>query len=208
MAGYRFFPKRTVHLAVIDPGVGSTREAIALRTADYFFVGPDNGVLSWALRAEKIKAIHSLKNESYFLSPVSRTFHGRDIFASVAAHLSCGVPIGEFGPAQKDFVRLPWPATRLLRGGAEGEILYFDRFGNAITNLDTVSIGSLDQNRIEVSVKGKRLCSVCGSYDAVAPGKPLAVIGSSGFLEIAVNGDNAAKRLRLRVGEAVKLEGR
>ena len=207
-AAYHFLPKGTVHLGVVDPGVGSKRKAVAVQTADYMFVGPDNGLLSWALRAENIKAIHSLQNEAYFLSPVSRTFHGRDIFAPVVAHLSRGVPISKFGPPQTDLVCLPWPELRRTDGRLVGEIIYLDRFGNAITNIDTASLHALGKRKIGVMAKGKRLCSLRDHYGAVPAGKPVAVIDSSGFLEIAINGGNAAKQLRLRVGDSVKLEGK
>src|ERR1022692_3910288 len=103
-AAWRFFPKGTIHVAVVDPGVGSTRKAIAVQTPEHWFVGPDNGVLSWALARQKVMAIHSLENGAYFAHPVSQTFHGRDIFAPVAAHLSRGVPIRKLGAALKDFV--------------------------------------------------------------------------------------------------------
>src|SRR6185437_8130238 len=106
-AGCRFFPKATIHVAVVDPGVGSERRAIAVRTSDYFFVGPDNGVLSLALAGENIKAIHRITNERLFRHPISNTFHGRDIFAPVAGHLSKGLPVRRLGPAMKSFVRLP-----------------------------------------------------------------------------------------------------
>src|SRR5208282_3166379 len=129
-ASCRYFPKGTVHVAVVDPGVGSRRKAIAVQTAKSIFVGPDNGVLSWALAKEKITAIHALENEAYFLQPVSRTFHGRDVFAPVAAYLSRGLPIRKLGRALKDFVRLTWPEPRVRRGGIEGEVVYIDRFGN------------------------------------------------------------------------------
>ncbi len=112
LAGYRFFPKGTVHDAVVDPGVGKARKAIAVQTARYCFVGPDNGVLSLALANEKIQTIRSLENREYFLHPISRTFHGRDVFAPVAAHLSRGVPIQKLGRGLKDFVRLDWPRPR------------------------------------------------------------------------------------------------
>jgi S-adenosylmethionine hydrolase len=136
-ASHRFFPKGTVHVAVVDPDVGSNRKAIAVQTAKAVFVGPDNGVLSWALAKEKVTAIHALENEAYFVQPVSRTFHGRDVFAPVAAHLSRGVPIRKLGPALKGFVRLDWPEPQARRGGFEGEVVYIDRFGNAITNLES-----------------------------------------------------------------------
>jgi S-adenosyl-L-methionine hydrolase (adenosine-forming) len=203
MASCRFFPKGTVHLAVVDPGVGTSRRAIAVQTADFFFVGPDNGVMSWALARERIKAIRALENEKYFLRPVSGTFHGRDIFAPVAAHLSRGVPIRGLGPAQEDFMRLPWPKSRLRHPGVEGEVLYLDRFGNAITNIEADAVRSLGEGALHVFVGRKRLCPIGAFYQSVPSGRPVAVLGSSGFLEIAVNGGSAAQQLGLRVGQAV-----
>src|SRR5262249_301422 len=105
-ASCTYFPRGTVCVAVVDPGVGSARRAIAVQTASYIFIGPDNGVLSWALANEKVKEVRALENSEFFLQPVSRTFHGRDIFAPVAAYLSRGVPLRRFGPALKDFVQL------------------------------------------------------------------------------------------------------
>jgi len=131
-ASYWLFPRGTIHLAVVDPGVGSQRKAIAVRTTDYVFLGPDNGVLSWALARQKVRAIHALENEHYFLRNVSRTFHGRDIFSPVAAHLSRGVSIKRLGPPLLDFQRLEWPEPRQRKGRIEGQVVYIDRFGNAI----------------------------------------------------------------------------
>ena len=147
-ASCRFFPKGTVHVAVIDPGVGGRRKAIAVQTANYFFVGPDNGVLSFALAREKIKSLHRLENPDCFLQPVSQTFHGRDIFAPVAAHLGCGTSVGKLGPAQKGFVRLSWPQPRVRRNRIEGEVVFIDRFGNAMTNIKNSSLSR--QGRLEV----------------------------------------------------------
>jgi len=203
VASYGLFPRKTAHVAVVDPGVGSRRAAIAVQTTNYFFVGPDNGVLSLALSKEKIKHIHRLTNEKLFLQPVSRTFHGRDIFAPVAAHLSRGVPIHKFGPALKDFVRLDWPQPRTTPTGIQGEIVYIDRFGNTITNINSPSLVERKQTRIEVFVKRKRLCQVKEFYQVVPVGMPVGVVGSSGFLEIAVNGGSAARKLGLRIGDTV-----
>ena len=167
-ASYRFFPKGTVHVAVVDPGVGSRRKAIAVQTAKGFFVGPDNGVLSWALVKEKAKAVHALENEAYFLKPVSQTFHGRDVFAPVAAHLSRGVPIKKLGPALKDFVRLDWPEPRRQRGGIEGEVVYIDRFGNAITNLEERPVAGVPiAASCEVYAKRRRVCPLRTFYQGV-----------------------------------------
>ena len=204
-ASHRFFPKGTIHVAVVDPGVGSRRKAIAVQTAKGVFVGPDNGVLSWALAGEKVRAIHALENEAYFLQPVSRTFHGRDIFAPAAAHLSRGLPIQKLGPALKNFVRLDWPEPRVRRGGVEGEVVYIDRFGNAITNLEGSLLEGSSRASCEVYAKRRWVCPLKTFYQAVAPKTPVALVGSSGFLEVAMNGGSAAKALSVRVGTRVVL---
>jgi len=202
-AGCQFFPKGTVHVAVVDPGVGGARKAIAVRTANYFFVGPDNGVLSFALTREKIKSVRRLENADYFLQPVSRTFHGRDIFAPVAAHLSRGARVSKFGPPQKDFVRLPWPRPRARANRVEGEVVFIDRFGNAITNIANADLNT--PNRLKVFLGRKLLCPVKPFYQSVSAGRAVAVPGSGGFLEIAVNGGSATKRFGLKPGDRVKL---
>ena len=176
-----------------------------MQTTNGLFVGPDNGVLSWALANEKVRAVHALENEAYFLKPVSRTFHGRDVFAPVAAHLSSGVPITKFGPVLKDFVRLDWPEPRRQRGGIKGEVLYIDRFGNAITNLESSLLRGSDLAACEVSARRRWVCPLRPFYQAVAPKTPVALAGSSGFLEIAINGGSAEEALGVRIGTPVVL---
>jgi len=205
MAGCQFFPRGTVHVAVVDPGVGSARRAIAVQTEQHFFVGPDNGVLSFALAGQKIKAIRQLTNEKFFLKPVSHTFHGRDVFAPVAAHLSSGVPIQKLGPALNGFVRIEWPPPRIARSGIKGEVVYVDRFGNAITNIPNESLRNW---KWQVFRGRKNICSVKPFYQSVRAGQPVAVPGSSGFLEIAVNGGSAERRLGLKIGDPVDLQAR
>jgi S-adenosylmethionine hydrolase len=202
-AACRFFPKHTVHVAVIDPGVGSERKAIAVRTSDYFFVGPDNGVLSLALAHENIKAVHRITNDRLFRRPVSNTFHGRDVFAPVAAHLSKGLHIRSLGPAAKNFVQLSRPGLRRRAESISGEIVYIDRFGNAITDIRAEALDLRTVSLCEVFVKGRSLGKVQPFYEAAPRGKPAVVRGSSGFLEIAVNGYSAEKRLHLKIGDEV-----
>ncbi|HVV74277.1 MAG TPA: SAM-dependent chlorinase/fluorinase [Verrucomicrobiae bacterium] len=204
-ASYSFFPRGTIHLVVVDPGVGSKRKGIAVQTEQFCFVGPDNGVLSWALRREKIKSIHSLENSKFFLKPPSHTFHGRDVFAPVAAHLSHGTPIQRFGPRMSEPVHLPWPPPRRTRMGLEGEVIYVDRFGNALTNIESGELESGGGRGWSV-LAGRCLCPVESFYQAVPAGRPVAVIGSSGFLEIAVNGGSAAESFKLRPGTPVRLK--
>ena len=200
-ASCRFFPKGTVHVAVVDPGVGGARKAIGVQTAKYFFVGPDNGVLSFALAREKIKSMHRLENAEYFLRPVSKTFHGRDIFGPIAAHLCLGTPVHRLGSVQKEFVRLIWPRPCIGRNWIKGEVILIDRFGNAITNIENLDLGR--RSGLEIFLGRKRLCPVGEFYQSVPTGKALAVPGSTGFLEIALNGGSAAKRFRLKVGSKV-----
>lgn len=203
MASWRYFPAGTVHVVVVDPGVGSRRQAIAVQTRNAVFIGPDNGVLSWALEDEKIKTIRLLENREYFLETISRTFHGRDIFAPAAAHTSRGVPIARLGRALRDFHRLAWPAPVKRADEIRGEIIYVERFGNAITN---VAAEMISGKTASVSLTaGKRTVHInmAEFYAAVPVNEPVAVIGSCGFLEIAVNGGAAARQLGLKIGDEV-----
>jgi S-adenosylmethionine hydrolase len=204
---YAFFPRDTIHVAIVDPGVGTSRGAIAVRTDHYVFLGPDNGVLSWALSRERVRAVHTLENRRYFLPEVSSTFHGRDVFAPVAARLSTGFPLKELGPARADFIRLDWPEPTLSRRGIQGEVLYIDRFGNAITNIAARHLTSLPRNPT-IFLRKKRLCAVAATYQSVPFGSPVAMVGSSGFLEIAIHGGSAAQRLRLRRGMRIDVRNR
>ncbi|MGA3267483.1 MAG: SAM-dependent chlorinase/fluorinase [Verrucomicrobiota bacterium] len=205
-AACRFFPKGTVHVAVVDPGVGSARRAITVRCPDYFFVGPDNGILSLALAQEKIKWVRRLENSDYFLQPVSHTFHGRDVFAPVAAHLCRGVAMRQLGPAQRDIVRLPWPQPRVHRRRIDGVVVFIDRFGNAITNIAHASTppGGMDAGG-RLFLGRKLFCPVKAFYQSVPAGQAVAVPGSSGFLEIAVNGGSAARRFGLRIDDRISV---
>jgi S-adenosylmethionine hydrolase len=155
------------------------------------------------LRNERVKRIQLLENTRYFLSSISQTFHGRDVFAPVAAHLADGVPIQKLGPDRRDFVRLRWPEPRILKCRIEAEVVYIDRFGNAITNLDAGALRVSQPIVCDVRAKPARKCPVKSCYQAVQPGKPVAVLGSSGFLEIAVNGGSAEKRLGIKIGTRV-----
>jgi S-adenosylmethionine hydrolase len=207
-ASCRFFPKGTVHVAVVDPGVGSARRPIAVQTTDYYFVGPDNGVLSLALVHETIKQVRVLESAKYFLQPVSRTFHGRDIFAPVAAQLSNGLSMQKLGRTVKDFTQLTWPEVKRTAHTIAGEILYLDRFGNAITNVERAALSDLELTQCTVSGRGQWRCPVGAFYQGVPRGQPVALIGSTGRLEIAVNGGSAAKQLHLRIGDRVVLRRR
>jgi S-adenosyl-L-methionine hydrolase (adenosine-forming) len=207
-SAFRYFPPGTIHVGVVDPGVGSDRRAIAVRTRNYLFVGPDNGLLSCALDCEEVVAVHALKHSKYFLPQVSRTFHGRDVFAPVAAHLANGLPIAKLGGRLADYVRLSMPAPAIRKASVVGEVLYIDQFGNALTNLDAISLSDFICRRrgdesVAVYLRRQHIGSLSACYASVPKGRPVAVIGSSGFLEIAVNGGHAARALKISLGDLV-----
>jgi len=198
-ASYHYFPPKSIHLAVIDPGVGSLRKAIAVRTPKYFFVAPDNGVLSLALAREKIQEIRLLENKKFFLQTVSQTFHGRDVFAPVAAHLSRGLSLKKLGPEQATYMKVERPKPIRWGSSFAGQIIYIDRFGNALTNIHNDQLSP--EQRYGMVFKGQKpLASMAANYQAVPAGQPVAVPGSSGFIEIAINGGHAAKYLLLKTG--------
>jgi S-adenosyl-L-methionine hydrolase (adenosine-forming) len=201
-ASYRFFPQGTIHVAVVDPGVGSARKAMAVRTPRFIFVGPDNGVLSWALRNEEVLEVRGLENERYFAGAVSRTFQGRDLFAPVAAWLSRGVKFSTLGPKLPALLKLPWPEPARTAGGWRGEIVYIDRYGNCVTNLPAELVPQSVRRKVVVK---KRPIPLKDFYAAVDRGKPLAIASSNGFLEVAVNGGSAAKQLKLVIGSPLEL---
>jgi len=205
MAAAPYFPKGTIHVVVVDPGVGSQRRAIAVKTKRALFIGPDNGVLTWALRKETIVTARQITDEKFFQHPVSRTFHGRDIFAPTSAHLCAGKKFSQLGPKINDWVQLPWPNPAQSEKGLAGEIIYIDRFGNAITNLAHDLLREDEWARAKIVLKRHKLGAPSNSYAATKPGKLLAILSSAGFLEIAVNGGAATRQLKLNCGDAVKV---
>lgn len=188
---WRRFPEGTVHVAVVDPGVGTSRRCVAVESDRRFLVGPDNGILSPALLLAGARAVALAVPPS-----ASRTFHGRDVFAPVAAALAQGTPLDSLGaPLDAPVVRRTREAVRREDGAVVGEVIAIDRFGNAITNL----LGA----RSGVVAAGGRPVPIRGTYADVAPGAPVAISGSSGLLEIAVREGNAAAALGLTRGAAV-----
>ena len=210
---YKFFPQGTVHVAVVDPGVGGGRRAVILRASRYFFVAPDNGVLSHVLAEAGGKEdgcghrglgwggeAVSLSNPDYWLTPPSATFHGRDIFAPVAAHLSLGVPLDRFGESISSLVSLPISKPRLEgEGTLVGHVVHIDHFGNLITDIEP---GDLSHQDPVIEVCGRRIEGLSPYYEA--GGELLALIGSVGTLEIAVRNGSAARVLGAGIGAEVK----
>jgi S-adenosyl-L-methionine hydrolase (adenosine-forming) len=194
-----FFPAETIHVAVIDPGVGSPRKAIAIRTPRATFLGPDNGVLSWAVREEDQLEIRSVENPELFLPHLSSTFHGRDLFAPAAAWLAGKRELRDLGPELADFQRTDWPNPVRVQEGWKTEVIHVDVYGNAITALPAERARAAN---FVLLPRGARI--PFGQFYAVVPrGSPVALIGSSGFVEIAINQGDAANELSLSAGSEV-----
>jgi len=203
---FRYFPSGTVHLVVVDPGVGSKRKKILVKTKNYFFIAPDNGVLSLALRDERPLKIIEITNKKYFLKPTSDTFHGRDIFAPVAAYLSKGENIQKFGKPAKSFKTLELPRIKVSNHELNGEIVYIDRFGNLVSNIDKYALRKFIKNkRFKISIKNKTIDKLSSSYCAGTHFGPLALIDSFNLLEIAINCGSARDYLRVAKGEKIKV---
>lgn len=198
---YQYYPPDTIHLVVVDPGVGSQRKPIVIQTEKYFFVGPDNGVFSW-IEQPFHKIIH-LTNAKYFLNPVSSTFHARDIFAPVSAYLSLGVKAEEFGKPIKKIVKIEVPNPRFQKDKIIGEIIQVDNFGNLISN---IGLDKLKKGIKSIKIKGRKILKISRSFSNVAEGEILAYWGSAGFLEIGVNCGSAAQVLNSRVGDKVEIK--
>jgi S-adenosyl-L-methionine hydrolase (adenosine-forming) len=208
-SAYPYFPKGTAHVIVVDPGVGSDRNIIALEAAGSFFLAPDNGVLTLILEKASVNRAVKVENRRFFLENVSRTFHGRDIFAPVAAHLSMGGDINELGPCivPSALVYLPIPKPVSSKTGELiGTVIDIDRFGNLITNIDESIIQAFcakSGSEVTVGIGKNQICGLQGFYDGVSPGAMLAIIGSRGTLEIAINCGSAKDYFSAAIGDEV-----
>ncbi len=204
-----YFPKGTVHTAVVDPGVGTDRRPIVVETDRSCFVGPDNGLLILGASKESVRHVYVIENTRFMLPRVSKTFHGRDIFAPAAAHLARGVAAASFGKEIEDYVvpSLAKPCSR--EDSIRGEVLHIDDFGNVITNIPSKILRELDvreKDSIKVKV-GKKIAVLkfCSAYCDVPWGDAVAMIGSHDFLEISVNQGNAAKLFTTKRGDSIRL---
>ncbi len=206
-SAWRFFPPGSIHLAVIDPGVGSRRRALALRAGGHYFVGPDNGLFTFALVAGAWSAV-SLEAPAYRLAEVSRTFHGRDIFAPAAAHLASGVPLERLGPRIVDPVLLPLPGFRREGDEIVGEVIGNDRFGNLLTSVTADGVKEFGSHAAIAVELGDRELGLASSYEEGPAGVPTAIISSSGRLEIFVRNGSARAVLGTGPGTAVKVRRR
>lgn len=206
LALYRDFPPGTVHLAVVDPGVGSARRAVAAEAAGQRFVGPDNGVFGYVLDREPGARVFHLDRPALFRHPVSDTFHGRDVFAPVAGALAAGAEAGELGTELRDPVRLePIAVRRGPDGSAAGTVLHVDRFGNCVTTLRPEELPEGWEEGFALGLGGREVRALRRRYAGAPPGEPFVVRGSAGFLEVSVDGASAAALLGVRRGDPVTL---
>ena len=199
-----WFPRGTVHLAVVDPGVGGSRRAVAIQCENQLYVGPDNGIFTLALRSDKVIGAVELRPGKWTLENVSKTFHGRDIFAPVAAHLSNGVNLDTLGNEidPESLVKLDLPVNKIDSVKAQAEIIHCDKFGNLITSFN---IKDFERPVISVQLCGKEV-KMHSTYSDVKCGEPLAYWGSSGYLEIAVNTGKASEYFGAETGNFVDIK--
>lgn len=205
-ACYRYFPPSTIFLVVVDPGVGSSRRAIAAEAGDYRFVAPDNGVLTLVLRETPPKRVVELTDRKYARATVSRTFEGRDRFAPAAGWLAKGINLTSMGRPVVDYRQLDVPAPRLSPDGIDGDVVRVDRFGNLITNIDRKTFERFaTHGTVAIVAGGAAIARLVDTYDEAVAAEPCALFGSTDHLEIAVNGASAADALRLSRGAVVRL---
>lgn len=200
-----YFPTGTIHVAVVDPGVGSSRRPLLIEAEGASYIGPDNGVLSLALNDKKITRITELRNQTYFLAPTSATFHGRDVFAPVAAHLSLGVPAEDFGPGLADYAKLAWPQSVQGDGSVQGEIIYIDRFGNLVTSIAESELRTMAHQPLTISLRSYTLQGLHDNYSSGAGQDLIALINSWKLLEIARFCGSAQLHTGAQVGDKVRI---
>ena len=207
---FPYYPKDTIFMVVVDPTVGSSRRILAARYSDRIVLAPDNGVLTFLHRDAELQEIRVVENRRYLASTLSTTFHGRDIFAPVAAHLSRGLAMDQLGPVADhiEVLQLTKP-TRREDGTIDGRVMFIDRFGNLITNISGLDLSAANSpgRHHDVSVGSRTIGPICIAYADVPKGEPVALIGSTQMLEIAINNGSAAKVLNAARGDPVSVRG-
>lgn len=201
-ACYKNFPKKTIFVAVVDPGVGSDRRAVLVETSDYYFIAPDNGLLSFIFNEAESFRVIKIANEKFFIQPTSKTFHGRDIFALCAAHLSKGVNPEEFGDEMDDFARIPEIKPRnISENEIEAQIIHIDRFGNIITNLTKEDL----PQKFHLQTNDRKIEKLKSFYAEAEKDEIFMIFGSAGFLEIVAFRNSAQKLLNIRNDDKIKV---
>ena len=203
---YSYFPKGTIHVVVVDPGVGGERRLIGIKEKDTIWIGPDNGLFTLVLKEQPKAKIIQLTNRAFFLKKISSTFHGRDLLAPVAAHLSLGMHLEEMGPPVYDPVLLFVPAPEIKRNKIIGQVLWADHFGNLITNISRkVLLPFLSGPSLKIIIESHTITELSQTYSQGRPGPLMALIGSSGYLEIACNLSSAAQKVGYQAGRELKV---
>jgi len=218
--GARYFPPKSIHVVVVDPGVGSARRPILAEAHGQFFIAPDNGVLSMIFetaggagprpaalsQGASKEVVRHITADRYFLKPTSQTFHGRDVFAPTAAHLAAGIPPSRFGKRIHDYLRLDFSRPR--RTGKHvwtGLVLHVDRFGNLVTNFHLDEFPGVAARGFEMNVGLEKLSRLVANFSEAQPGELVAIVGSSRYLEVVANQASAAKRLGCGAGAPIEL---
>ncbi|MFQ6095370.1 MAG: S-adenosyl-l-methionine hydroxide adenosyltransferase family protein [Candidatus Bathyarchaeia archaeon] len=206
----RYFPAGTIHLAVVDPGVGTERRPIIVETNRNLYVGPDNGLLMLSALEDGVCCVYRITNPRYMLRKVSRTFHGRDVFSCAAAHLANGVSPSEFGPRVENPIVPEYAEPKIVGDEIIGEVIHIDGFGNVITNIslaDLEKIGITEGDHLTIRIKDNTTTlRLCTAYGDVPIGEPLSIIGGSGFLELSINQGNAADEFDVETGEPIHIK--
>lgn len=202
---YRFFPSGTIHLIVVDPGVGSRRAILVAEGDGHFFIAPDNGIFSLLVADRRLDAVHRLERADFFSSTVSPTFHGRDIMAPVAGTLARGVPLTYFGPEvdQQGLTLAILPSAETRPGIIQGQVLRVDHFGNIRTSVRADRLGSTAAGFGDLEINGRRITTLAKTYEEVPLGSLMVLVDSSGFLEIAANRGRAVELLGCRPGDPI-----
>lgn len=202
-ACYEYFPKGTIHICVVDPGVGSYRKPVLIETKNYLFIGPDNGLFTSILEKEEVLTVVELNEKKYWLPNISQTFHGRDIFAPVAAHLANGISVKDLGKEikSKDLIKIELNKYKKSEEGFAGIIQYIDHFGNLISNIPNDSINE----KVSGNIKNQSFTGLVQNFAEAEKNKLTAIKGSSGYIEIFVFKDNAQKFTGASIGDAVEI---
>jgi hypothetical protein len=201
----QYFPRGTIHVAVVDPCVGSARRPLLVELEASYFIGPDNGVLSLVMEEKEPARIVHLSNPSYQLGPTSATFHGRDIFAPTAAYLSRGIAPEAFGETTDDFAKLIWPTVLKTETTIRGEIVYIDGFGNLSTNIGADDLKELPRHEVKITLRDLSILGLAANYAAVEQDKYVGLINSWGLLEIAIYKGSAQKRSGAIIGDKIQV---
>jgi S-adenosylmethionine hydrolase len=206
---YAYFPGKTAHVVVVDPGVGTARRPILVEAAGQYFIGPDNGVFSMVYARERHK-VRLIANDRYFRKPVSGTFHGRDIFAPVAAHLASGIAPSSMGKLIQDYQRADFAMPRRRGEGAwSGRILKIDHFGNIVTNFHVRDFPEMllpgREPELALTIGRRKISGIARNYAESRPGKLFLIVGSAGYLEVSVNQGSAAKQTGCKTGAPASL---